>query len=179
SATANIGAAAITAHTCNANAAFTGMYTVEGCPPQNHYDVVQIGDSIVAGTTDIGNHTDDGTTFISLPFSYTLYGNTYNGLNVSSNGNAQFTTTDNNWVNTCPLPWTTHNYTIFPYWDDLRTKTNRTCTPGHVASTHPRQGARPTESSTLNGERCTIPEGSALATPTSSLGCTRGKHASM
>ena len=62
SVTATLGAGAVTANTCNGNAAFTGMYTVEGCPPQNHYDIAQIGGSIVPGTTDIGNHIDDGTT---------------------------------------------------------------------------------------------------------------------
>ena len=56
SVTATIGAGSVTAHTCNTNAAFTGMYTVEGCPPANHYDIAQIGGSIVPGTTDIGNH---------------------------------------------------------------------------------------------------------------------------
>ena len=34
SVTASIGAGAITAEGCNGNAAFTGNYTVEGCPPQ-------------------------------------------------------------------------------------------------------------------------------------------------
>ena len=51
SVTASIGAGAITAVGCNPNAAFTGNYTVEGCPPQNHYDIAQIGGSIVPGTT--------------------------------------------------------------------------------------------------------------------------------
>ena len=68
--TASIGAGAITANTCNINAAFTGTYTVEGCPPSNHYDIAQIGGSIVPGTTDIGNHGDDQVTTIPLPFSY-------------------------------------------------------------------------------------------------------------
>ena len=90
SVTASIGAGAITAEGCNGNAAFTGNYTVEGCPPQNHYDIPQVGGSIVPGTTDTGNHTDDGTTFVSLPFSYTLYDQTYNGVNVDSNGTLQF-----------------------------------------------------------------------------------------
>ena len=75
--TASIGAGAITANTCNINAAFTGNYTVEGCPPSNHYDIAQIGGSIVPGTTDTGNHVDDGTTPITLPFSYTLYDQTF------------------------------------------------------------------------------------------------------
>jgi hypothetical protein len=57
-------------------------------------------------------------TTVSLPFPYTLYDQTYNSINLSSNGNAQFTTTDTAFTNQC-LPWTTHDYTIFPYWDDL------------------------------------------------------------
>jgi len=121
SVTASIGAGAITAVGCNVNAAFTGNYTVEGCPPQNHYDIAQIGGSIVPGTTDTGNHGDDSVTTIALPFTYTIYDQTFTSINLSSNGNAQFTTTDIAFTNSCPLPWTTHNYTIFPYWDDQRT----------------------------------------------------------
>jgi hypothetical protein len=120
SATASIGAGSITANGCNPNAAFTGMYTVDGCPPQNHYDIAQIGGTPVPGTTDTGNHIDDGVTTIPLPFSYTLYDQTYNAINLSSNGNAQFTTTNTAFSNVC-LPWTGQNYTIFPYWDDLQT----------------------------------------------------------
>ena len=118
SVTASIGAGAITANTCNANAAFTGNYTVQGCPPADHYMISQIGGSIVPGTTDIGNHGDDQVTTIALPFPYTLYDQTFTSINLSSNGNAQFVTTDTAFSNLC-LPWTTHNYTIFPYWDDL------------------------------------------------------------
>ena len=59
SVTASIGAGSITAHTCNGNAAFSGNYTVQGCPPADHYTISQIGGSIVPGTTDIGNHGDD------------------------------------------------------------------------------------------------------------------------
>jgi len=127
SVTASIAAGAITAHTCNGNAAFTGNYTVLGCPPQDHYAIAQIGGSIVPGTTDTGNHGDDQVTTISIPFSYSLYDQTYTSVNVSSNGNAQFTTTDINWVNSCPLPWTSHNYTVFPYWDDQRTDAQAGC----------------------------------------------------
>ena len=94
SVTASIGAGTITANGCNPNAAFTGKYTVEGCPPQNHYDIAQIGGSIVPGSTDTGNHGDDVTTTVPLPFSYSVYDQTFNSITVSSNGNAQFTTTD-------------------------------------------------------------------------------------
>ena len=80
SVTASIGAGAITAFGCNGNAAFTGTYTVEGCPPQNHYDIQQIGGSIVPGTTDTGNHGDDQTTTIALPFSYSVYDQTFNSI---------------------------------------------------------------------------------------------------
>ena len=55
----------MTANGCNPNAAFTGMYTVQGCPPANHYDIAQIGGSIVPGTTDTGNHGDDQTTTVA------------------------------------------------------------------------------------------------------------------
>ena len=55
---------------------------------------------------------------IALPFPFTLYDQTFTSINLSSNGNAQFTTTDATFGNLC-LPWATHNYTIYPYWDDL------------------------------------------------------------
>ncbi len=124
--TASIGAGAITANTCNINAAFTGTYTVEGCPPSNHYDIAQIGGSIVPGTTDTGNHIDDGTTPITLPFSYTLYDQTFTAANVDSNGTFQFVSPVSIFTNTC-LPDTSRTYLIFPYWDDLRTDANPGC----------------------------------------------------
>jgi hypothetical protein len=80
--------------------------------------IIQISGSIVPGTTDIGNHGDDQVTTVALPFPFTLYGQTFTSINLSSNGNAQFMTTDTAFTNQC-LPWTTHDYTIFPYWDDL------------------------------------------------------------
>ena len=117
---ANIAAGAITDQFGNPGAAFSGSYTVAGCPPQDHYQIAQIGGSIVPGTTDIGNHCDDCTTTIALPFAHSLYDQTYNAVTLSSNGNAQFTTLDAAFSNIC-LPWYTHNYTILPYWDDLYT----------------------------------------------------------
>ena len=124
--TASIGAGAITANTCNINAAFTGNYTVQGCPPSDHYTIAQIGGSIVPGTTDTGNHADDGTTPITLPFSYTLYDQTFTAANVDSNGTFQFLTPVSIFTNTC-LPDTTRTYLILPYWDDQRTDANSGC----------------------------------------------------
>src|SRR5207247_2266045 len=56
---ASIAAGAITDQFGNPGAAFSGNYTVQGCPPQDHYNIAQIGCSIVPVTTDIGNHGDD------------------------------------------------------------------------------------------------------------------------
>jgi hypothetical protein len=113
--TAHIAAGAITDGDGNPNADFSGDYTVSGCPP-SQYTITPGTDTIVPGETDIGNHTDDGTTFVALPFSFQLYDQTYTGVNVSSNGNAQFVTADANWVSVC-LPWI-NDFTIFPLWTD-------------------------------------------------------------
>jgi hypothetical protein len=80
--------------------------------------ITQIGGVIVPGTTDIGNHCDDCVTTVLLPFPFTLYDQTFTAVNLSSNGNAQFTTMDPGYSGQC-LPWIDHNYTIFPYWEDL------------------------------------------------------------
>ena len=92
--------------------------TATATPCTGQYTVTQIGGSIVPGTTDIGNHGDDTVTTIALPFPFTLYDQSFTSINLSSNGNAQFVTTDTTFTNHC-LPWAAHNYTIFPYWDDL------------------------------------------------------------
>src|SRR5207244_10921391 len=63
-------------------------------PCVGQYVINQIGGSIVPGTTDIGNHGDDTVTTIALPFPFTLYDQSFTSINLSSNGNAQFTTTD-------------------------------------------------------------------------------------
>ena len=47
------------------------------------------------GTTDTGNHVDDGGTAITLPFAFNFYGTNYNALTVSSNGYITFNGTDN------------------------------------------------------------------------------------
>ena len=93
--------------------------TATATPCTGQYTTAEIGGSIVPGTTDIGNHGDDTVTTVALPFPYTLYDQTFNSVNLSSNGNAQFVTMDTTFTNVCPLPWPAHNYTIFPYWDDL------------------------------------------------------------
>src|SRR5438552_15464735 len=49
------------------------------------YMITAGSDPIVAGTTDTGNHTDDGDTLVSLPFSFQLYDQAYTSFTVSSN----------------------------------------------------------------------------------------------
>ena len=68
-----------------------GIITFQGCPP-SQYVITDGTDTIVPGDTDIGNHTDDGDTFVTLPFAFQLYDQTFNGVNVSSNGRLDFVT---------------------------------------------------------------------------------------
>src|SRR5437016_4050695 len=105
--------------TATATASPTPTNTPTPTPCVGGYTITQIGGGIVPGTTDIGNHTDDGTTFVSLPFPYTLYDQTYTAVNLSSNGTASFTNTAASFTNEC-LPSTSFpTYTIVAYWDDL------------------------------------------------------------
>jgi hypothetical protein len=121
---AHIAAGAITDTNGNPNADFSGSYTVEGCPP-SQYVITPGADTIVPGDTDIGNHCDDCSTLVSLPFSFTLYDQTYNGVYVDSNGRLDFVCTsghNGDWISMC-LPATDafvcpFTYTIFPAWSD-------------------------------------------------------------
>jgi len=85
-----------------------------------NYQVTVGSGSIVAGTTDIGNHGDDLVTLVSLPFPVTFYSTSYTQVRLSSNGNAQFTGNDNEWTNSC-LPTGTFGASILAHWDDLLT----------------------------------------------------------
>ncbi len=131
SVTASIGAGAITAEGCNGNAAFTGNYTVQGCPPQQ-YVFTQGTATIVPGTTDTGNHIDDGDTLVPLPFAFQLYDQTYNAVNVNSNGRLDFVTVNEpgGYISAClPAPPNVgpYDYTVFPLWTDQCTDN----TPGN------------------------------------------------
>lgn len=106
----------------SADGVFHGTQPLRNLPsgPFCQYTITQIGGSIVPGTTDTGNHGDDTVVTIALPFPFCMYGfsgQCFNSVNLSSNGNAQFTTLDTTFLNEC-LPWL-NDYTIFPYWDDL------------------------------------------------------------
>jgi len=80
-----------------------------------------LGNAIVPGTTDIGNHGDDVVTPIVFPFPVNFYGAVWFGANVSSNGNIQFTTASFAFGTICPLPHPSLGEAILAYQDDLFT----------------------------------------------------------
>lgn len=73
-----------------------------------------------AGAVDIGNHGDDVSTPVTLPFPYTFYGTSYSAVNASSNGTLQFLAATTPYDNIC-LPAGTLNEAIVPHWDDQMT----------------------------------------------------------
>jgi hypothetical protein len=87
----------------------------------SHYTITHdTGQAIVPGTDDVGNHCDDCTTAVALPFPVMIYGQPYSSVNAESNGTLQFTTDVAQFTNDC-LPSATHGAMFAPYWDDMRT----------------------------------------------------------
>jgi carboxypeptidase family protein len=76
------------------------------------------GVEIDPGTNDIGFYADDATTLLSLPFSYNFYGQNYDEVIVSANGNIQFAGNTNS-NNPGALPLFEFGPTIFAYEGDL------------------------------------------------------------
>jgi hypothetical protein len=97
------------------------------CPgPDGYgYSCADVSRGYVAGVNDTGNHCDDCTTRVPLPFTFTFYGTSYDEARVSSNGNLQFVSNTSTFTNTA-LPNIDSIEAIFPYFDDLMTNT-----PGH------------------------------------------------
>ena len=75
--------------------------------------------TFVPGVDDTGNHCDECVTPITLPFSVTLYDQTYTTANVAANGSLQFGVTNPNSPITCsPLGIAGTTYAMGPYWAD-------------------------------------------------------------
>jgi hypothetical protein len=91
------------------------------CSGNTYVFSASLGNAIVPGTTDIGNHGDDVTTAIVFPFPVNFYGAVWFGANVSSNGNIQFTGNSTTFSVSCPLPNPNLGETILAYQDDLLT----------------------------------------------------------
>ena len=83
--------------------------------------------TIIPGVTDTGNHCDDCSTVISLPFSVTLYGTSYTSAAVGSNGHFTFGTVNNGFTLSC-MPVTPGTDVLGPYWRDQRTDAVGGCT---------------------------------------------------
>ena len=94
--------------------------------PGDQYTIAAGAAAIIPGTADTGNHCDDCDTAVALPFSFKLYGQTYNSVNVDSNGRLDFVTANEpgGYVTNClPAPPNVgpYDYTIFGLWHDMRT----------------------------------------------------------
>jgi hypothetical protein len=90
------------------------------------YIITSGTDTIVPGTTDIGNHCVSCGTLITLPFPFVLYDQTFNEVTVSATGRLSFAC--NNEPGCCttscvPVPPATcpYDFTIFALWHDWNT----------------------------------------------------------
>ena len=112
------------------------------------------------GTTDTGNHCDDCTTVISLPFSVTLYDQTFTSATVGSNGIFAFGTNNNAFAGSC-LPVSTATYQTMPFYRDQRTDTVGGCTGCGIftttTGTAPNRVFRVEYRTTYFGETSTTP----------------------
>jgi N-acetylneuraminic acid mutarotase len=86
------------------------------CP----YDLTVGTDTFVPGVDDIGNHTDDGDTFVALPFTVHLYGQDFTQAAAGSNGHLTFGSDNASFQITCPPPFGIDGTTevLAPYWGD-------------------------------------------------------------
>jgi N-acetylneuraminic acid mutarotase len=73
----------------------------------------------IEGTTPLALSGDDNFTSVSLPFPFTLYGQTYNTAFVCTNGYVNFLQGNCIFTNT-PIPSASPpNGALYPFWDDL------------------------------------------------------------
>jgi hypothetical protein len=92
------------------------------CGVNSNYTVATGTATIVPGTFDIGNHTDEGTTFINLPFAFRLYDQSFSGVTLSPNGTAEFVSAIGEYQNTCLPTGLIPTYAIYLVWDDQTTE---------------------------------------------------------
>jgi subtilisin family serine protease len=72
------------------------------------------------GTTKLSLTGDDVITTVSLPFTASLYGNSYTSATVSSNGWLSLTSATSSVYSNTAIPNTaTPNAAVYPFWDDL------------------------------------------------------------
>ncbi len=88
--------------------------------PCQTYSFATTTGTLVPATSDTGNHCDDCTTLLTLPFPIALYGQSYTSAFASSNGVFEFGSSDSAFGN-APLPVAIFDHAVVPYWDDLIT----------------------------------------------------------
>jgi hypothetical protein len=125
------GTYSVTASAGRCNTPDTETVTVAGATTQN-FTLPSRHDSFgyfcrvetpnyIEGDTSLPNSGDDNSVAVSLPFAFSLYGQTYNTAYVCTNGHLTFQST----IGFCPfsnssIPSTgTPNAAIYPYWDDM------------------------------------------------------------
>jgi len=62
---------------------------------------------------------DDAYDYVSLPFTFNVYGNSYTGIYVSSNGFISFEAGSSAFSNSCIPSGSTPNNAAYVFWDDL------------------------------------------------------------
>ncbi len=87
----------------------------------NFYTAAPGPNNFVAGTTDLGVNGDEVIANLALPFPVTLYGVSYNDVNVSSNGFLEFGGTRQAFGSGCLPDSRFFVPMIFAHWDDLDT----------------------------------------------------------
>ncbi|KAA3596296.1 MAG: hypothetical protein DWQ06_15610 [Calditrichaeota bacterium] len=93
----------------------TWTSSLDGAIPVDFFDINGLGTPVPGGAIN----SDDGTSAITLPFSFPFYGTSYTTGNVNANGWINFggVFSGTSWINN-PLVTNTNN-AIFPWWDDL------------------------------------------------------------
>src|SRR5262249_49593350 len=82
------------------------------------YDFTVGEASFVPGVDDTGNHGDDVSTVIPLPFTVNLYGQSFTQVAVGSNGYMSFGVDDSGFGITCPTGRAGTTFVLEPYWGD-------------------------------------------------------------
>jgi hypothetical protein len=86
------------------------------CPLTYTYTVLS-GSPMTATDLLAGSQCSRCIVPVNLPFPFTYYGQTYNSVNIASQGNLQFTTTYTS-ASSCPFPYPLLGPAIMPYWQD-------------------------------------------------------------
>ena len=102
------------------------------CQPT--YTTATTTGTVSPGGTDIGNHCDDCTTMVTLPFPVNAYGSPTSVVHAGSNGTLQFVAVPqpkpfffDQCIPVDPTKGGPFLDTLFPYYDDLRTDETGVC----------------------------------------------------